>query len=217
MIERLIQNLKSLLTGMRITAGGAMSKPVTQRYPHVEPELPPAYRSAIKLIRFEETGSHDCVACLQCQVICPSACIAIDGEKIDGIKKQRASKFEMDFALCSLCGLCIDVCPTTTLEYSRIYDEASYSRNWTFDLLDPFRAGEPEFIEAQRAREAEAAAKKAAAKKAPAAEGEAPEKKAAADAPVKKVRAVEGKPAPDAGADDAQEKPRKAASGEVVS
>ena len=83
----------------------------------------------------------------------------------------------MDFALCSLCGLCLDVCPTTTLEYSRLYDDASYSRDWNFDLLKDFREYEPTFITEQLGREeAEAAAK--AAKKAAAAAAKAAQKAA---------------------------------------
>jgi len=149
-----------------------IGKPVTLQYPHEKPVLSPNYRSAIKLIRFEDTDSHDCVACLACEKICPSFCIEIGGGKIEGIKKKRATTFTMDFALCSLCGLCLDVCPTTTLEYSRLYDDASYSRDWNFDLLEEFRDFEPTFIAEQLVREeAEAAAK--AAKKAAAAAAKA--------------------------------------------
>ena len=82
-------------------------KKVTEQYPHEKPELPKAYRSAIKLIRFPETDSHDCVGCKACERICPSACISVDGDRVEGIKKKRATHFEMDFALCSLCGLCL--------------------------------------------------------------------------------------------------------------
>ena len=146
-----ISGFVSLLTGMKVTLGTMLrtlfGKPVTLTYPHEKPVLSPNYRSAIQLIRFDETNSHDCVACLQCEKICPSFCIKIEGGKIEGIKKKRATTFTMDFALCSLCGLCLDVCPTTTLEYSRLYDDASYSRDWNFDLLEDFRGFEPTFIE----------------------------------------------------------------------
>ena len=156
----------TLVTGMKITARQMPRKPVTEIYPHEKPKLSDAYRSAIQLVRFEESDSHDCVACMQCVKICPSFCITIEGEKIEGIKRQRANRVEMDFALCSMCGLCIDVCPTDTLEYSRIYDEAGGNRGWTFDLLAEFREGEEPYIERQRAIEAKEAAEKEANRKA---------------------------------------------------
>lgn len=154
--------LRTLLSGLGITAREAGRRSVTLEYPHEEPRLSGAFRSAIKLVRFEESDTHDCVACMQCVVICPSACITIEGEKLEGIKRKRATRVEMDFALCSLCGLCIDVCPTDTLEYSRLYDEAGTQRNWTFDLLDEFREGEEGYVRAQREKEAREAAEKEA-------------------------------------------------------
>lgn len=205
-VGRIGKGVGSLVGGLWITLrelGATLfrRKKVTLQYPHEQPELTRAYRSAIQLIRFDETGSHDCVACLACQRVCPSSCISIEGGKVEGIKKKRASKFEMDFALCSLCGLCIDVCPTTTLEYSRLYDEAGYQRNWKYDLLAEFRAKEEQFIAEQRAREeAEAEAKKKAAeekKKAAAAAKAAKEAAAAAAAP---ATAPAGEPAKDGAA-----------------
>ncbi len=199
-VRKLFGGAWSLLVGLSITIrefGHTLfkRKAVTLQYPHEKPKLSPAYRSAIKLIRFDETNSHDCVACLACERICPSFCISIEGGKVEGIKKKRATKFEMDFALCSLCGLCLDVCPTTTLEYSKFYDEAGYNREWTFDLLEEFRDYEEQFVGEQLVREekaAEAKKKKAAAakaakeaKKKKAAEAKAAEeaKAKAADAP----------------------------------
>jgi len=152
---KILRGLVSLLSGMSITIKAMFSKPVTQQYPHVEPELSKAYRSAIKLIRFDESETHDCIACLQCEKICPSFCIKIDGYKPEGIKRKRATVFDMDFALCSLCGLCIDVCPTDTLEYSALYDLTGYKRDmFNFDLLDAFREGEEEYLGRARAEQA---------------------------------------------------------------
>jgi formate hydrogenlyase subunit 6/NADH:ubiquinone oxidoreductase subunit I len=152
---KILRGFLSLLQGMAITFRAMFSKPVTQRYPHVEPELSKAYRSAIKLVRFDESDTHDCIACLQCEKICPSFCIKIDGYKPEGIKRKRATVFDMDFALCSLCGLCLDVCPTDTLEYSSLYDLTGYKRDvFNFDLLDTFREGEEGYL--GRAREEQA-------------------------------------------------------------
>ncbi len=185
-LARIWTGLRSLITGMGITFGEMVNtlvrKPVTLQYPHEKPVLSPNFRSAIKLIRFDETQSHDCVACLACERICPSFCIKISGGKIDGIRKKRATDFTMDFALCSLCGLCLDVCPTTTLEYSKLYDDASYSRDWKMDLLADFTDFEPQFIEEQKAREEVEAAEKAAAAKAAKAAADAKKKAEAAAA-----------------------------------
>ncbi|MCA9002624.1 MAG: 4Fe-4S dicluster domain-containing protein [Planctomycetes bacterium] len=177
----------SLATGMTVTLREFgltvfKRKSITMQYPREKPTLSPAYRSAIKLIRFEDTGTHDCVACKACERVCPSFCIKLDGGKVEGIKKKRVAHFEMDFALCSLCGLCLDVCPTDTLEYSQAYDEVGYNRDWRVDLLAEFRDYEPEFIEKQRKLDAQAAAEKAAKMEAAKAAKEAKEAKAAKEA-----------------------------------
>jgi NADH-quinone oxidoreductase subunit I len=84
------------------------------------------------------------------------------------MRKRRATLFEVEFALCSECGLCLDVCPTDTLGYSREYDQAGYKRDdFLYDLLDEWRDSEEDVREKLVAEEAvKAAAKKAAAAKA---------------------------------------------------
>lgn len=196
-IRRLLQGSASLLSGMRVTFSAMFTRPVTQEYPHIEPEMSKAYRSAIKLVTFEEMGTHDCIACLMCEKICPSFCITIDGHKPEGVKRKRATKFDMDFALCSLCGLCLDVCPTDTLEYSSLYDLAGYKRDqWTFDLLDGFQEGEEAYLVRARAE----ALAKAAEKERLKAEKAAAKAKAEAEAEAAPAAAPEAAPdaAPDA-------------------
>lgn len=184
---QIFSGLKSLLIGMAITFREMLrtlftKKAVTLQYPHEKPVLSPAFRSCIRLIKFEETKSHDCVGCLACERICPSYCIEITGGRVEGIKKKRADTFIVDFALCSLCGLCLDVCPTDTLEYAKMYDEAGYERVWKYDLMEEFRVFEPQFRKEQAVREEkEAEVKKAAkAKKAAAAKAAKEAKPAAA-------------------------------------
>lgn len=170
---------RTLLTGLSITGREIGRKSVTLRYPHEEPELSPAFRSVIQLVRFDESGSHDCISCMKCVKVCPSACITIEGGKVEGIKGKRASRFEIDFALCSLCGLCLDVCPTDTLEWSKHYDEAGQQREWVYDLLGPHQGFEEEYLTERRKVEAKEAAEKAAKREAVA---KAKAAKAAADA-----------------------------------
>jgi len=199
-LTRILTGFWSLLVGLSITMGHLLRtlfrrKKVTEQYPHEEPTLTPAYRSAIKLIRFDETKSHDCVGCKACERICPSFCISVDGGRVDGIRKKRATHFEMDFALCSLCGLCLDVCPTDTLEYSRLYDEAGYTRDWKHDLLAEFNDFEATFVVEQGEREAAEAEEKArllAEKKRAAAAALAAKAAREAEAPPQAADATEG-------------------------
>jgi formate hydrogenlyase subunit 6/NADH:ubiquinone oxidoreductase subunit I len=154
----------SLLVGMKVTVQNFLQPPVTSQYPKERLEMTEAYRNVIVLIEKEDIGSHDCIACKACERVCPSFCIHLDGGRPEGLKRQRVTEFTVDFALCSECGLCLDVCPTDTLGYSRSYDETGYSRSdFVYDLLDPWRDGEAATIERLREAEAKAAAEKAAA------------------------------------------------------
>jgi NADH-quinone oxidoreductase subunit I len=159
-----LQGTASLLEGMKVTIGHFFRKPVTSEYPRQRIEMSKAQRNAIVLIPKDEVGgdSHNCIACLQCEKICPSACIKIEGERPDGLSMKRPTVFDVNFALCSECGLCLDVCPTETLGYSRMYDEAGYTREFHHDLLAEWAPTEDAARE--RLRE-EAARKKAEAQK----------------------------------------------------
>ena len=173
-LAKITGGFSTLLTGMGITMRNFFRPTVTVQYPRHSIPMTRAYRSAIEFVRFEESGTHDCIACDQCAKICPSDCIVLDGEKPEGVKRKRATSFDVDFALCSLCGLCIDVCPTDTLKYSTGFDEASFARgSLVHDLLTDFRDGEEAYLtqarEEQARKDAEKKAKAEAAAKAKAA------------------------------------------------
>jgi NADH-quinone oxidoreductase chain I len=179
----------TLLTGMRITMKHFLSPPVTTQYPLEKLEMSQAYRDVIVLIEKEELGTHDCIDCQACVRVCPSMCIEIEGHRPEGLKRKRATKFEVDFALCSECGLCLDVCPTDTLGYGRDYDEAGYQRSdFLYDLLKPWRAGEEAALERIGQVEAAKAAERDAKKKATTAAKKAapPKDVESADAPAEK-------------------------------
>jgi len=137
-VRRVFTGLKSLLVGLGITGRHMVRPVVTLQYPHQRPDAT-HWGGPIELVTFPETGTHDCIACNACTRICPSDCFDIEGVRAPGLKKMRATKFLLDFSTCSLCGLCIDVCPTNTLKYSDRYDDVAYRRDLTVnDLLAPF-------------------------------------------------------------------------------
>jgi NADH-quinone oxidoreductase subunit I len=176
----------SLVRGVGVTARTLVEPKVTEMYPHTEPQLSEAYASCIQFVRFDEIDSHDCIACDKCAKICPSDCIVVEATKLPGMKKQRALVFDVDYSLCSLCGLCIDVCPTLTLEWSKDFDRAHYTRDeWTHDLLLPFRDeySDEEMAAKLLARDQRVAAEKRAAREA---------KKEAAEAAKARAEAAKG-------------------------
>lgn len=139
-IGGVVGSLMSLVKGVGVTGRTLFEPKVTEMYPHTKPQLSPVFASCIEFVRFDELEqSHDCIACDKCAKVCPSYCIELSSKKLPNMKKQRAAEFHVDYSLCSLCGLCIDVCPTETLKWSTEFDEAHYSRDeWVHNLLVPF-------------------------------------------------------------------------------
>jgi NADH-quinone oxidoreductase subunit I len=137
----------SLIAGLAVTARYFFKRRATVSYPHEKLTMSSAYRGRIQLIADQETGHHKCLACLQCEQVCPSSCITIEWTKDPGSRKKRPTRFDLRFDTCSLCGLCVEVCATSALEHSHAYDEVFTERGgMTFDLLAPF-AGQVDEID----------------------------------------------------------------------
>ena len=67
---------------------------------------------------------------------CPSGCITVNSEKREGVKGLVLVSYHLDFTKCSLCGICVEVCPTTALGFSAEYELAGFDPNeFRYDLL----------------------------------------------------------------------------------
>ena len=218
----------SLLAGMAVTIRYFVKPIVTVQYPRQQLTMSPRYRGHIELLIDPETGTHRCIACEMCARICPSQLIQVEGVKLEP-KKKVPLKYVIEYYYCSLCGLCLESCPTNALQWSKEYLLANFHReDSVYDILVRLQeqqraAGLPvtpipeppteEQLAEMAAKEAQiaeakakAAAKKAAAAEAPAAEAPA------AEAPAAEAPAAEAKPA-EAPAEEA--KPAEAPAEEV--
>jgi NADH-quinone oxidoreductase subunit I len=140
----IISGVRSLITGMRITITQFFKPTITVNYPHQTLPMPERYRGHIELVRDPQTGQSLCVACKSCEKACPSGCIAVEGLKREGEKKKSPTEFTVDFTRCSLCGSCVEVCPTEALRFSRRYNLAGTSREaYYLDLLKRLQAEKP--------------------------------------------------------------------------
>jgi NADH-quinone oxidoreductase subunit I len=125
----------SLLTGMRITAREAVRPNITVQYPHETLKMPARFRGHIQLVLDPATGRPLCNACTLCMKACPSGCIVLDGVRRESDKKKVVSRYELDFTKCSLCGSCVEICPSDAIEFSKQYNVVSLSRS-DFDRID---------------------------------------------------------------------------------
>jgi NADH-quinone oxidoreductase subunit I len=102
----------------------------TINYP-VEKETPvPRARGVIAL------DQEACTVCMLCARQCPDWCIYIEGHKEEkqpdkpgGRVRVRATldRFDIDYALCMYCGICVEVCPFDALFWSPDYEYSEQS------------------------------------------------------------------------------------------
>ena len=129
----------TMKTMMRTFKDGAN----TVQYPHVKETPPVRARGVIAL------HSDNCTACMLCSRSCPDWCIYIEAHKQlapprrPGGKPRQVNdldRFDIDYALCMYCGICVEVCPFDALFWSPEYE---YSEPRIADLLhDKSKLGE---------------------------------------------------------------------------
>ncbi len=127
--------LWELLQGMYVTwleqIRCFLKEPFTVQYPEERLPLQPRFRGYPRLRSHPETGEELCIACRQCEKICPDECITIVDEPHPSGRGKRAKAFDIDYERCCLCGLCVDPCPTgpiTAIYMSHDYEYAQYDR-----------------------------------------------------------------------------------------
>ncbi len=133
----LFTGAKSLLIGLGVTLRALLSPAVTVHYPRQKIAITPNFRGHTVLVKDPETGSHRCIVCMMCDRDCPSNCITVVGEKQEGEKGKTLTAYHLDFTRCSLCGICVEVCPTKALGFSNEYELAGFTREeYHYNLLE---------------------------------------------------------------------------------
>lgn len=132
----LFTGIKSLLVGLGVTFRAFLRPAITVHYPRKKIAISPNFRGHTLLVKDPDTGSHRCIVCMQCHQNCPSSCITVIGEKREGTKGKTLTAYHLDFTRCSLCGICVEVCPTHALDYSDEYELAGFtSEEFHYNLL----------------------------------------------------------------------------------
>ena len=127
--------IPGLVKGLGVTFKTMLKGPVTTQYPRVKEAPPTRARGVIAL------KEENCTVCMLCARQCPDWCIYIEGHKTKAPPRREGGKprtvqlldrFEIDYALCMYCGICVEVCPFDALFWS---PEFEYSEPHIADLL----------------------------------------------------------------------------------
>jgi NADH-quinone oxidoreductase subunit I len=130
-----IKDLWSLVKGLGVTGDTLLKRTVTVHYPRAEVSNLAGFRGPIALVsRPGDPEKPKCIACLMCMNTCPSNCITVvkmkapkpAAEQAEGGAEKKAKPaapkepqtFIYDYSLCSLCGLCAEVCPVDSICFS---------------------------------------------------------------------------------------------------
>ena len=146
------RTIVTTLHSMSVAFKHLFTRSVTLQYPTVKWRMPERTRARL----FNKI--EDCIGCLQCARVCPVDCIAIEiakagkdedlGTTSDGQKKKlHVLRFDIDFAKCCYCALCVDPCPTECLYMTKEYENSVYNRD---NLIYHYATYTPEGIERVR-------------------------------------------------------------------
>ncbi len=135
----LVKGLAVTITTMFKTIFLPKKHLATVNYPLVKEEPVPRARGVIAL------DQDACTVCMLCARNCPDWCIYIEGhkeeippEKPGGRVKVRAKldRFDIDYALCMYCGICVEVCPFDALFWTPEYEYSEKKMNGLLHDMD---------------------------------------------------------------------------------
>ncbi|MEX1286901.1 MAG: NADH-quinone oxidoreductase subunit I [Acidimicrobiia bacterium] len=137
--RKLPNPLPGMVQGMGVTLKTLFTKPVTVNYPVVKEQPHARARGVIAL------DQEACTVCMLCARSCPDWCIYIEGHKEEqppsspgGRVRVRAEldRFDIDYALCMYCGICVEVCPFDALFWSPEYEYSEYEMGDMLHQMD---------------------------------------------------------------------------------
>lgn len=137
--------LSTIYVGMKVTFKHLFIPSVTIQYPDVRLNLPERERNRLYV------NMDDCIGCDQCSRACPVSCITIEtvksvpgddlGKTSNGKKKVLwVTRFDIDFAKCCYCQLCVFPCPTECIYMTDVFEFSEFERDkliYNFTTLTP--------------------------------------------------------------------------------
>jgi len=122
--------------GMGITLRYCFKPVVTKSYPREVLPIPPRYRGHIDLVYDPETGTDRCIVVRVVPEGLPLGLHRACWRKAGRSQKKTLTSYKLNFTKCSLCGMCVESCPTGALTFSHDYNLAGFDEaEYHFDLV----------------------------------------------------------------------------------
>ncbi len=131
----LLDALKTLAVGMKVTIKEYFIPKVTEQYPeNRKTTLHVAKRHRGRLVfKRNEDGSYKCTACTLCEKACPNGTIKITAHMAEdpetGKKKKVLDDYQYDLGDCMFCQLCTNACNFDAIEFTNDFENATFDRD----------------------------------------------------------------------------------------
>jgi NADH-quinone oxidoreductase subunit I len=124
--------------GLVISAMNFLRPNICVEYPEYRDEISENFRGR-HMLASDERGRHLCIACRNCERVCPDRLILISAVRNPENKKLELTGFLLDNSRCCFCGLCEDSCPTNAVKHTVKYEYSCYNRSeLILDLFDEY-------------------------------------------------------------------------------
>lgn len=142
--SNIYKGIKTLLTGMSVTGKyflHARKGAITQEYPDNRETLKMFDRFRGEVVMPHDADNrHYCTGCQSCEIACPNGSIEIIWDRaIDpatGKKKKKIDKHIYHLSMCTMCGLCIEACPTDAIVWAPNFENSVYDRSALTKVLN---------------------------------------------------------------------------------
>lgn len=136
--------VRSLIGGMKVTGKyflNARKGAITQQYPDNRDTLVMFERFRGEVVMpHNENNEHRCTGCQKCEIACPNGTIEIVWDRqVDPEtqrKKKMIDKFVYHLSMCTMCGLCIEACPTDAIKWAQNYENSTFDRTKLTKVLN---------------------------------------------------------------------------------
>jgi len=132
----------TLINGFRVTWKyfiHARREIITVQYPEERPVIFDRFKGEV-IMPHDENNEHACTGCQACEIACPNGTIEIVWDRVldetTGKKKKTIEKHIYHLSMCTMCGQCIEACPTNAIVWGQGFEHSVMDRSLLTKVLN---------------------------------------------------------------------------------